>query len=56
MGMTHIHVSERRAKTSFDGSMLLKQEISQLSTIKSGFELVPCITRDGLQPVRKAFR
>ena len=56
MGMTHIHVSERRAKRSFDGSVLLKQEISQLSTIKSGFELVPCITRDGLQQVRKAFR
>ena len=56
MGMTHIHVSERRAKTSFDGSVLLKQDISQLSTIKSGLKLVPCITRDGLQPVRIAFR
>ena len=56
MGMTHIHVSERRAKRSFDGSVLLKQEISQLSTIKSGFKLVPCITRGGLQPVRIAFR
>ena len=56
MGMTHIHVSERRAKRSFDGSVLLEQEISQLSTIKSGFKLVPCLTTGGLQRVRMAFR
>ena len=28
VGMTHIHVSERRAKRRFDGSVLLEQEIS----------------------------
>ena len=32
-----MHVSERRAKRSFDGSVLLEPEISQPSTIRSGF-------------------
>ena len=54
MGMTHS--CERHAKRGFDGSVLLEQEISQLSTIKSGFKLMPCITTGGLQRVRMAFR
>ena len=36
--------------------MLLEQEISQLSTTKSGFKLMPCITTGGLQRVRIASR
>ena len=51
-----IHVSETHAKRGFDGTVLLEQEISQLSTTKSGFKLMPCITTDGLQRVRMEFR
>ena len=51
MGMTYIHVSERQANRGFDCSVPVQQQISQLSTIKSG-----CITRGGLQRVQMAFR
>ena len=57
MGMTHSCIlTERHPKRRFNGSVLLEQEISQLSLVKSGFKLMPCITRGGLQPIRIAFR
>ena len=37
--MTHIHVSERQPKRGFDGSVLVQQQISQLSTIQGGLTL-----------------
>ena len=55
MGMTHSCKRKAREK-GFDGSVLLEQEISKLSTTKSGFKLMPCITTGGLQGVQMAFR
>ena len=60
MGMTHIHVSERQANRGFDGSVLVQQQISQPSTLKSGLTMTLTdaihITRGGLQRVRMTFR
>ena len=49
-----------QANRGFDGSVLVQQQISQPSTLKSGLTLTLTddihITRGGLQRVRMAFR